>query len=445
MTLDLLKGFRILAVEQFGAGPFGTLHLADMGAEIIKIENHTSGGDVSRTVPPHTIPGDSLYFQSFNRNKRSITLDLKHPDGKRVFHELVMHSDAVFNNLRGDQPPKLGLMYDQLKAVNPRIVCCALNGFGLDGPRHAEPAYDYLMQAYAGWMSLTGDPSGPPTKSGLSIVDFAGGVIAMMGLLAGVLNARRTGEGCDVDVSLLDTAVSMLNYVAIWALNSDFQPQRLPDSAHPTITPAQAFQTSDGYLVIFCAKEKFWNALVEGIEAPDLGEDPRFDSFATRYQNREILIADLKTRFLQRTTADWLGRLRGKVPCAPVNSVEEALRDEQVLARKMIMEIEHPEFGIVKQVRTAVNVPNSVDHARPGPSMGADTREILQSILGYSDEEVEKLRQSGAVCLLGRSTRMVIEEGGRLSLADDEVHLLLLSPDNRGSSPENDRLYPQLL
>ena len=272
MTVDLLRGVRILAVEQFGAGPFGTMHLADLGAEVIKIENPTAAGDVARSVPPHTMPGDSLYFQAFNRNKRSLTLDLKHPDGRRIFHELVRHSDAVFNNLRGDQPHKLGLMYDQLMAINSKIVCCSLSGFGLDGPRHTEPAYDYLMQAYAGWMSLTGDPAGPPTKSGLSVVDYTGGVLAMLGVLAGLLNVQRTGQGCDVDVSLLDTAVSMLNYVAIWALNSNFRPQRLPDSAHPTLTPAQAFQTQDGYLVIFCAKEKFWLALTESLRGPRVSD-----------------------------------------------------------------------------------------------------------------------------------------------------------------------------
>ena len=256
MTQNLLSGVRILAVEQFGAGPFGTLHLADLGAEVIKIENPHLGGDVARSVPPYTIADDSLYFQSFNRNKRSLTLDLKHPDGQQVFRALVGQADAVFNNLRGDLPSKLGLRYDQLKTVNPKVVCCSLSGFGLDGPRQAEPAYDYLMQAYAGWMSLTGEPDGPPTKSGLSVVDYAGGVIAMLGMVSGLLNAERTGQGCEVDVSLLDTAVSMLSYVAIWALNRDYEPQRLADSAHPTLTPAQAFQTQDGYIVIFCAKEK---------------------------------------------------------------------------------------------------------------------------------------------------------------------------------------------
>jgi crotonobetainyl-CoA:carnitine CoA-transferase CaiB-like acyl-CoA transferase len=253
------------------------------------------------------------------------------------------------------------------------------------------------MQAYAGWMSLTGDPNGPPAKSGLSVVDYAGGAIAMAGLLAGLFKAQRTGQGCDVDVSLLDTALSMLNYVAIWTLNSDFRPQRLPDSAHPTLTPAQLFQTKDGYIVIFCAKEKFWRALVEAMDAPELAADPRYQSFSTRYEHREVLITDLKQRFLTRTNEAWLARLRGNVPCAPVNSVEEALEDEQALARDMITSVEHPVLGEIRQIRTAIKVPDSVDHRRPAPAMGADTEDILQELLGYGEEQIDLLRQNGVI------------------------------------------------
>jgi crotonobetainyl-CoA:carnitine CoA-transferase CaiB-like acyl-CoA transferase len=394
---DLLQGIRVLAVSQFGAGPFGTLHLADLGAEVIKIENPKTGGDVARTVPPYTSPGDSLYFQSLNRNKRSLSLDLKHPDGRRVFHDLVRVSDAVFSNLRGDQPEILGLTYEQLKSVNPRIVCCSLSGFGTTGPRRAEPAYDYLIQGLAGWMSLTGEPGTPPAKSGLSVVDFSAGAIAMVGLLAGLLDVQRTGRGCDVDVSLLDTAISMLNYIAIWTLNRDFQPQRLADSAHASLVPAQVFQTQDGYLVVLCFKEKFWRALTEVLEAPELAADSRYASFASRYQHREALIADLKECFLARTTEAWLARMVGLVPCAPVNSAEEALREEQVLARDMLVEIDHPHFGPLSQVRTAVKVQDAAEHLQPAPALGADTQDILRSILGYADEEIALLRQRGAI------------------------------------------------
>jgi crotonobetainyl-CoA:carnitine CoA-transferase CaiB-like acyl-CoA transferase len=395
--MDLLNGIRILAVSQFGAGPFGTLHLADLGAEVIKIENPKVGGDVARTVPPYTIPGDSLYYQSLNRNKRSMTLDLKHPDGQRVFRDLVRVSHGVFSNLRGDQPEALGLTYQQLVDINPRIVCCSLSGFGTTGPRRSEPAYDYLIQGLAGWMSLTGDPGAPPAKSGLSMVDFSAGAVAMVGLLAGILDAQRSGRGCDVDVSLLDTAVSMLNYVAIWTLNRDYHPKRLADSAHASLVPAQVFQTRDGYLVVLCFKEKFWKALTAALEAPDLDADPRFASFTSRYEHRGALISVLKERFQERTTQEWLARLTGRVPCAPVNSVEEALKERQILERDMLAEIEHPDFGTLRQVRTAVKVSGAVQHERPAPALGADTACILRSILGYSDHQVEVLRSREAI------------------------------------------------
>jgi crotonobetainyl-CoA:carnitine CoA-transferase CaiB-like acyl-CoA transferase len=393
----LLAGLRILAIEQFGAGPFGTLHLADLGAEVIKIEDPREGGDSARTVPPFTGENDSLYFQAFNRNKRSLTLDLKSAAGMAVFHDLVRVSDALFYNLRGDQPANLGLLYDHLQHLNPRIVCCSLSGFGLTGPRAAEPGYDYLMQAYAGWMSLTGDPDGPPAKSGLSMVDFAGGLVAMTGLLAALWQAQRSGRGCDLDISLLDTAISMLNYVAIWSLNHDFEPQRLAHSAHPTLTPAQSFATADGYLVLFCAKEKFWRNLAVAMDAGELLNDPRYATFATRLRHRPELVAALQTRFRQRTTAEWLTLLRGKVPCAPVNTVQDAFNDEQVQARNMIAEVDHPQFGRLRQVGTAIKTGSRVEQHHPGPALGADTDQILHELLHYTPEQIAELRDKGVV------------------------------------------------
>lgn len=393
----LLDGVRILAVEQFGAGPYGTLHLADLGAEIIKIENPHDGGDIARSVPPFTGNQDSLYFQSFNRNKKSITLDLKHPQGQEIFHRLVQNADAVFSSLRGDQPAKLGLTYEHLKPVNSAIVCCALTGFGLDGPRAAEPAYDYLMQAYAGWMSLTGEPGAPPAKSGLSVVDFSAGLAAMMGLLAGVLNARDTGEGCDVDVSLLDTAIGMLSYLAIWTLNRDYQPERMANSAHPSLVPSQVFQTADGWLVVFCAKEKFWVELANAMDAKTLLDDPRYANFSDRLNHREQLVSELKPLFQERTTSDWLERLRGVVPCAPVNDVNAALEDEQVRARNMIIEVDHPEFGRLRETASSVKTTDQRRAHQPGPALGADTRSVLQDIAGYSPEDVRQFQQRNII------------------------------------------------
>jgi crotonobetainyl-CoA:carnitine CoA-transferase CaiB-like acyl-CoA transferase len=393
----MLDGLRIVTVSQFGAGPFGTQLLADLGAEVIKIEDPAVGGDVSRQVGPYAATGDSLYFQSFNRGKKSITLDLKHPDGRAVLHDLVRVSHAVYNNLRGDLPAKLGLTYAALREVNPAVVCCSLSGFGATGPRAAEPAFDYLIQGYAGWMSVTGEPDGPPGKCGVSVVDFAGGYVSMAALLAGLWDAQRTGVGRDIDVSLLDTAVSMLSYFAIWALNRDWQADRVADSGHQSLVPAQNFPTRDGWLVVFCNKEKFWQALVEAMGLPEVGRDPRFATFADRLAHKDALLPILKARFAQRTTAEWLDRLRGRVPCAPVNTLAEALADEQVRARGMILEVDHPEFGRLREVASPVRTAGAVGAPAPAPSLGQHTDEILGALLGYGPARVAALRASGAV------------------------------------------------
>jgi len=392
-----LDGLRILTVSQFGAGPFGTQLLADLGAEVIKIEDAAVGGDVARHVGPFTGENDSLYFQSFNRGKKSITLDLKHLDGQAVLHDLVRVSHAVYNNLRGDLPAALGLTYAALRDVNPAIVCCSLSGFGATGPRAGEPAFDYLIQGYAGWMSITGEPDAPPGKCGVSVVDFAGGYASMAALLAGLWDAQRTGVGRDIEMSLLDTAVSMLSYFAIWALNRDWQPARVEDSGHQALVPAQNFPTRDGFIVIFCNKEKFWRALVDVLELPEVGRDPRFASFGERLAHKDVLVPILKARFAERSTAEWLARLRGRVPCAPVNTVAEALEDPQVRARDMIVEVKHPQFGVLREVASPIKTPGAITAPAPAPALGQHTDELLRMLLGYPDDRIARLRASGAL------------------------------------------------
>src|SRR5919206_3863878 len=302
MTLPLAD-VRILAIEQYGAGPWVTLQLADLGAEVIKIEDPAAGGDVGRYVPPFREGEDSLFFETLNRNKRSISLDLRHDRGREVLLDLVAAVDVVFSNLRGDQPRRLGLTYDQLADANPRIVCCSLSGFGMTGPRARQGGYDYIMQGLAGWMSLTGEPDGPPTKSGLSLVDLSGGYVAAIAILAGLWRARRDGVGCDCDISLFETALAELMYVGTWAASKGYEPPRRASSAHPSIVPFQAFATSDGWLTVACAKQKFWERLCEAIGRADLARDERFADFAARDANRDALLEILDAAFAERPAA----------------------------------------------------------------------------------------------------------------------------------------------
>ncbi|HET7341388.1 MAG TPA: CoA transferase [Methylomirabilota bacterium] len=397
MTRAMLEGLRIVTVSQFGAGPFGTQQLADLGAEVIKIEDPAVGGDVSRHVGPYAGEDDSLYFQSFNRGKKSLTLDLTHPEGQAVLRDLARVCHAVYNNLRGDLPARLGLTYATLRDANPAIVCCSLSGFGATGPRAAEPAFDYLIQGYAGWMSVTGEPDGPPGKCGVSVVDFAGGYASIAALMAGLWDAQRSGVGRDIDISLLDTAVSMLSYFAIWALNRDWQPTRVADSGHQSLVPAQNFRTRDGWLVVFCNKDKFWRALLEALERPALADDPRFATFADRLAHKDALLSILAARFAERTTAEWLARLRGRVPCAPVNTIAQALDDPQVRARDMIVEVKHPRFGALREVASPVKTGGAGRPLRPAPALGEHNDAILRELLGYDAARIAAVRASGAL------------------------------------------------
>lgn len=392
-----LEDLRVLAIEQYGAGPFGTLQLADLGADVIKIEDPRTGGDVGRYVPPFQEAEDSLFFQTFNRNKRSLLLDIQNRAGRAVLEDLVRVSDAVYSNLRGDLPERLRIRYQDLCGINPRIVCVSLSGFGMTGPRRAEPAYDYILQGIGGWMSVTGEPGGPPTKSGLSLVDYCGGLVAALALLAGVHAARRDGVGMDCDLSLFDVAIALTGYLATWYLYGGFRPQRTPNSSHPSLIPFQNFRTADGWIVVACAKEKFWQRLAAAIGRPQLATDPRFCDFAARNAHADELRAILSEVFRSAPAAVWLERLRAAgVPCAPVNSIEQALSDPQTAARQMLVEVQHPRWGTIKEPATPVNVAGGQSPRRPAPAPGQDADAILRGLLGYSKERVSELSAHGA-------------------------------------------------
>ena len=352
-----LEGVRIIAVEQYGAGPFGTQHLADLGAEVIKIENPREGGDVGRNVGPYFFgPGDSHFFQSFNRNKKTMTLDLKQRDGQAVFHDLVKDADGVIDNLRGDLPKKLGITYDQLKAYNPAIVCAHLSAYGRSGSRAAWPGYDYLMQAEAGYLSVTGEPTGPPTRFGVSIIDMMTGVTAVFGLLAGILGARRTGHGMDVDCSLFDVALHNLSYMGTWYLNEGVVQGKVPRSGHPSLVPSQLFRTSDGWIFIMCNKEKFWAELVQVLGRPAWAEDPEFATFKARLANRDRVVQMMEEILTTGTTQEWLEKLSGRVPVSPVFDIAQALENPFVAEQGLIVEQDHPRGEKIRTISCPVRV-----------------------------------------------------------------------------------------
>jgi crotonobetainyl-CoA:carnitine CoA-transferase CaiB-like acyl-CoA transferase len=390
-----LHDVRIIAVEQYGAGPFGTLQLADLGADVIKIEDPRVGGDVGRSVPPYAEGDDSLFFEAFNRGKRSIDLDLHTDAGRKVFEDLVRGADAVFSNLRGDATTKLRLRYADLASINPRVVCCALTAFPLDGPRASEPGYDYLVQGLAGWMSLTGEPDAPPAKTGPSVVDFATGLNAALALVAAVHGARRDGVGCDCDVNMFDTAVGFLGYLATWHLTADYEPVRTAHSAHPSLVPFQNFATADGWIVIACPKEKFWRRLVSAIDHDALGTDPRYADFDARRRHADELRATLRDIFMARPTAEWLARLTDAgVPCAPVNSVAQGLAEHRASGGRQI-ETTHPRFGTVRHSGPMIRVDPPIEHFAPAPTRGQHTDAVLAE-LGYDADTIDDLTRRGA-------------------------------------------------
>ena len=385
----LLQGLRILSVEQYGAGPFGTQYLSDLGAEVIKVENRKDGGDVGRMVGPHFLaPGDSHFFQSFNRNKKSIALDLKHPEGQAVLHALLPEVDVLFNNLRGDLPHKLGLTYAQLGHLNPRLVCGHLSAYGRSGSRASWPGYDYLMQAEAGYLSLTGDPQGPPARAGLSIVDYMTGTTAALAMLAGVLSARATGVGRDVDVSLYSVAMYNLTYLATWYLNEGVVTGRQARSGHPSLVPSELYRTRDGWIFIMCNKEKFWGVLCEKLERTEWATDPRFSNFAARLQHRQLLNTALDNVLQQESTEHWLGVFAGQVPAAPVHNVAQALDNDFAQEMGVVVNVDHPQ-GAIRTLACPIQAGDVA--AQAAPPLGHDTEEVLRRA-GFDDEQIQKLR-----------------------------------------------------
>ncbi|MAJ14994.1 MAG: CoA transferase [SAR116 cluster bacterium] len=396
-----LEGLKVLAFEQYGAGPFGSQYLSDLGAEVIKIEPAGTDGDYLRALGPYFIDEErnsasSIFFQALNRNKKSITLNILSDEGKEILGKLVKESDAVCNNLRGDVPEKLGITFDQLKQFNKKIVAAHCSAYGREGSRKNWPGYDYLMQAEAGYFSLTGEPSAPPARFGLSIVDYMAGLTMAFSLVSGVLSARSSGIGRDIDVSLFDTAMFNQSYVAAWALNSDYQPERLDRSAHPVLVPCQLYKTADGWIYLMCNKESFWPTLCDYIDRKDLGIDKRFSNFKLRQENRDLITDILDKELSKKSTSEWLEIFAGNVPAAPILDIKSSLENEFVKERNNIQKIITKNNKKLSLLKTPIrfDTENHVD--KTAPELGEHNEEILNK-LGYSNEDIKLLKNKDIV------------------------------------------------
>jgi crotonobetainyl-CoA:carnitine CoA-transferase CaiB-like acyl-CoA transferase len=364
---------------------------------VIKIENRDQGGDATRNMGPFFLgENDSHFFQTFNLNKRSITLNLKTPEGVTAFRKLVATSDAVLNNLRGDQPDKLGLTFAALRAANPRIVCAHLSAYGRDNERRAWPGYDYLMQAEAGYLHLTGEPGSAPARMGLSIIDYMTGITTALALISALYGVARGGAGRDLDVSLFDVALHQLSYPGTWFLNERMKTERLPRSSHPSAVPVQLFRTADGWIFLMCMTQKFWQELMAIMNAPAIAQDPRFADMEQRRRHRDELTPLLDGVFEKDSTTAWLAKLQGVLPAAPVYDLQQALDSPYPSSIGMVRNTPHPERDDFRSFANPIKLDGQRLPARAAAALGADTHDVLRS-LGYSDTELAGLRARNVI------------------------------------------------
>ncbi len=394
-----LSGLKVIELAHIMAGPVCGQLLADMGAEVIKVEKVPGGDDTRRMIPPE-VGGESAAFMILNRNKRGTAINLKSEAGKEVLRKLLSTADVIIENFRVGTMERLGLGYETLRQHNPGLIYCQITGFGRTGPYAERAGFDLIAQGISGLMSVTGEGAGrPPIKAGVPVGDISAGILSAMGILAAYIHRLKSGEGQLVDTSLLEAGIINTAWVSAIFLATGISPGAL-GSAHPMAAPYQAIQTSDGWINIGAANQANWSRLVEVIGIPELAEDPRFVDNAARMQNLPPLIDVLTTRFKQHKTADWLTRLEAVgVPAGPVLSVGDMLKDPQVLARDMVVEVEHSRLGPVKALGSPVKFSRTpTNTGRGAPLLGEHTREILDEY-GYSDSEIEALAAAGDVVL----------------------------------------------
>jgi formyl-CoA transferase len=386
----------VLDLTRALAGPYCTMTLADLGAEVIKVEIPGRGDDSRQWGPPFAA-GESAYYLCANRGKKSLTLNLKTEQGREIVRQLAERADVLVENFYTGTMDEWGLGYEALRTLNPRLIYCAITGYGQTGPYRHRPGYDFITQAQGGIMSVTGPEEGPPMKVGVSIVDVTAGMNAALAILAALFEWATSGEGQYLDIALLDTQVAWLANVGSNYLVSGRPPARL-GNGHPNIVPYGPFPTQDGWIAIAAANDRQWQELCALAGWSDLVADPRYATNPLRVENRRTLIPTLEERFRQRTSAEWeQSLLQVNIPCSPINTLDQVFADLQVLARDMLVEVPHPTAGNVRLIGSPLKLSRTpVRLEQPPPLLGQHTAEVLVE-LGYSQEEIDRLRDQGIV------------------------------------------------
>ena len=392
-----LEGYRVLDLSRVLAGPYCTMMLGDLGAEVIKVERPGFGDDTRAWGPPF-VGGESAYYLGANRNKKSITVNLKSEEGREVIRRLAKQSDVLVENYKVGELTELKLGYETLKELNPGLVYCSITGYGQNGPDKDLPGYDFIIQGRGGVMSITGEPDGEPMKVGVAIVDITAGLYAANAIQAALLARAKTGKGQAIDISLLDAQVAWLANVASSYLVSGKQPGRF-GNAHPTIVPYQSFKANDGFFCLAVGNDGQWQKLCQVLDHTEWATDPRFVTNPARVQHRESVVALLQEVFSRKEIACWLREISaGGIPCGPVQTLDEVFADPQVLARDMVWTVPHPTAGEVRLVGSPLKLSDTPVSCRmPPPLVGEHTDEVLTSLLGYSGDEVRRLRAEKAI------------------------------------------------